>query len=157
MNFIIKNKNKNKNSKRATFIPEITRYDVVLVQPKFHVWFWQVHAESDSNTCALSFSATKHPPFFNIWFLHLCRSHLFRSHLFVIYNIKTEMGSFFSHSFTKEQLEMALVKAKAIVNSNPVVVFRFFSSPFKQNSINPNSEIMELIGFWYQINYNWVL
>ncbi|KAM3246977.1 Glutaredoxin [Capsicum annuum] len=33
------------------------------------------------------------------------------------------MGSMFSSQITKEQMEMALTKAKQIVSSNPVVVF----------------------------------
>ena len=35
------------------------------------------------------------------------------------------MGSVFSSKISKEELEMALNKAKEIVSSNPVVVFRF--------------------------------
>lgn len=34
------------------------------------------------------------------------------------------MGSIFSSSSTREEIEMALAKAKQIVASNPVVVFR---------------------------------
>lgn len=44
------------------------------------------------------------------------------------------MGSLFSSAKNREDIDMALAKAKQIVSSNPVVVFRsflvFLSEPF---------------------------
>lgn len=66
--------------------------------------------------------------------ISLSLSLILHLHTFVaIYNIrrvKEQMGSLLTKSISKEQLEMAVSKVKTIVNSNPVVVFRFFYCSF---------------------------
>lgn len=90
-------------------------------------WWWHVRFvdQKDNSSIAeqkASVSFLKHEAKPN--FKHLLN--LFGSlSLSVSCYIKEAMGSMFSSPVTKEQMENALTKAKNIVSSNPVVVFRY--------------------------------